>query len=87
MSGNWRLGIRASDSTHEAIERDGLWWTPGSYASGATADYSNAAATQEVGWYSENSSNGTKAVGLKQANGLDVYDMSGNGLRVSSISK
>ena len=31
---------------------DGSSWTPGDYASGATADYNNASATQEVTWYS-----------------------------------
>jgi formylglycine-generating enzyme required for sulfatase activity len=31
-----------------------------------------------VGWYAENSSNGVKEVGKKQANELGIYDMSGN---------
>ena len=36
--------------------RDGSDWTPGNYASGATADYTNAGATGLVAWYSVNSS-------------------------------
>jgi formylglycine-generating enzyme required for sulfatase activity len=32
----------------------------------------------EVGWTQENSRDGTKGVGTKQANELGIYDMSGN---------
>jgi formylglycine-generating enzyme required for sulfatase activity len=56
---------------------DGLSWTPYNYASGATADYTNAAATGLVAWYSANCSS-TQAVGGKTANALGIYDMSGN---------
>ncbi len=76
----WELAARykGNDRSHRAISRGGLWWTRGNYASGATADYNNASATQEVAWYSANSGSTTKDVGLKRANGLGVYDMSGN---------
>ena len=79
-SNEWELAARykGNDSSDGAISRGGLNWTPGSYASGATADYNNASATQEVAWYSANSGGSTKDVGLKRANGLGVYDMSGN---------
>lgn len=79
-SNEWELAARykGSDSSHGAISRGGLWWTPANYASGATADYSHASATQEVAWYGANSGKEAKSVGLKRANGLGVYDMNGN---------
>jgi formylglycine-generating enzyme required for sulfatase activity len=58
--------------------RDGSDWTPGDYASGATADYNDAPATDAVAWYSVNSGSSTHPVGQKKANALGVYDMSGN---------
>jgi formylglycine-generating enzyme required for sulfatase activity len=54
------------------------YWTPGDYASGATADYTNEAATEAVAWYSANSPSGTQDVALLAPNGLGLYDMSGN---------
>ena len=51
------------------------YWTPGDYASGATADYNDAAATSAVAWYSQGE---LKAVAGKAANQLGIYDMSGN---------
>ena len=57
---------------------NGSSWTPYNYASGATADYTNAAATGLVAWYSANSGSVTHAVGGKTANALGIYDMSGN---------
>jgi len=59
---------------------DGSNWTPGNYASGATADYSDTTTTENVavfGSYS-GSSNSTAAVKSKAANALGCYDMSGN---------
>jgi sulfatase modifying factor 1 len=56
---------------------DGSNWTPYNYASGATADYTNATATELVAWYGANCSS-TQAVGGKTANALGIYDMSGN---------
>lgn len=57
---------------------DGTNWTPYNYASGATTDYTNEAATDLVGWDSVNSGAITKAVGSLAANTLGLYDMSGN---------
>jgi len=51
------------------------YWTPGDYASGATADYNDAAATSTVAWYSQAE---LKAVAGKAENQLGIYDMSGN---------
>jgi formylglycine-generating enzyme required for sulfatase activity len=41
-------------------------------------DYSGSDHLKEVGWYGENSYGETKPVGLKFANELGFYDMSGN---------
>jgi hypothetical protein len=54
---------------------NGLSWTPYNYASGATADYTNATATGLVAWTNCSS---TQVVGGKIANALGIYDMSGN---------
>jgi formylglycine-generating enzyme required for sulfatase activity len=40
--------------------------------------YSGSNMVSEVGWTQENSRDGTKGVGTKQANELGIYDMSGN---------
>ena len=68
-SAEWELAARY---------RDGRSWTPDNYASGASASTDNAAATQAVAWYKANAGGSTKNVGLKRANGLGLYDMSGN---------
>lgn len=67
------------NNTSSLTITEGYYWTPGDYASGATAYYNDAAATMAVAWYTANTSNtGTKEVGLKDANALGLYDMSGN---------
>ena len=58
--------------------KDGRVWTPRHYASGATANTDNAAATQAVAWYSANAGGSTRNVGTLAANALGIYDMSGN---------
>jgi len=40
--------------------------------------YAGSDKLKEVGWYNENSHGETKPAGLKDANELDLYDMSGN---------
>jgi formylglycine-generating enzyme required for sulfatase activity len=61
---------------------DGKIWTPFNFASGAGADYTNAAETEKVAWYNDSNVSAntrtTATVGTKAANQLGVYDMSGN---------
>lgn len=45
---------------------------------GLPYEYAGSDQLKEVGWFNENSHGETKAVGLKWANDLGLYDMSGN---------
>ncbi len=63
---------------YAASYKDGTSWTPYNYASGATAPYTDSAATDIVAWYDDNSGDSTHDVGTKNPNALDIYDMSGN---------
>lgn len=77
----WELAARyqGNNSSNGAINKGGLFWTPGNYASGATAAYTHAPATGAVAWYSGNSDNSTHPVkSILQKNALGLYDMSGN---------
>ena len=53
-------------------------WAARGGASSQGYIYSGSNDVNAVAWYYDNSSNGTKAVGLKAANELGIYDMSGN---------
>ena len=67
-------GIRGSASLTA-----GYYWTPGDYASGATADNTNETETRAVSWYKSGATaEMPKDAGLKNFNGLNIYDMSGN---------
>lgn len=69
-----------------ASYQDGTVFTPADWASGATANTSDAVATGNVAWYRDNalantdgsSSFKTWPVGQKAANQLGIYDISGN---------
>ena len=54
---------------------DGSSWTPGNYASGATADYNNASECARVAVYGKSSAAVVKS---KDPNALGCYDVSGN---------
>ena len=76
----WELAARfIEDSNNDGDISDSGEYYPGDYASGATANTSDATETQKVAWYSANSVAGTpKVVKGKTANALGLYDMSGN---------
>jgi len=79
----WELAARykGNDNSFSALEypiSSGQYWTPGNYASGATNAHTNAAATGQVAWYSDNSDSDTHEVKGKTPNQLGLYDMSGN---------
>jgi len=53
-------------------------WEYAARSGGQSQKYSGGSDVNSVAWYSGNSGNTTHAVGTKQANGLGLYDMSGN---------
>jgi formylglycine-generating enzyme required for sulfatase activity len=75
----WELAARyVDDSDGDGSITEAGQHYDGNYASGATDDYNNATATQQVAWYSVNSSTRTHKVAQKSANALGLHDMSGN---------
>jgi sulfatase modifying factor 1 len=84
-SNEWELAARykGNDNSNGAIEKGGLYWTPSTYASGATAYAANKSGvinsnenpTKEVAVYNTTY---TAQVTSKKANALGLYDMSGN---------
>ncbi|UTC66456.1 MULTISPECIES: SUMF1/EgtB/PvdO family nonheme iron enzyme [unclassified Treponema] len=75
----WEYAARwqGSDTTN-AVQYDDVWLTKLNSASGAKADWNDAAETGAVTWYSGNSGSKTHPVGKKRANALGLCDMSGN---------
>ena len=67
-----------NDSSISGLLTSGYYWTPGDYASGATAGVSDTTATDLVAWYNSNSSSSAHAIKGKAANTLGLRDMSGN---------
>jgi formylglycine-generating enzyme required for sulfatase activity len=86
---NWPSGWNTE--THNNIQCD---WTADGYrlpteaeweyaarASGSgpqTVAWAGSSSVDEVGWYADNSGSRTHPVGQKKANGIGLYDMSGN---------
>ena len=60
-----------TESEWEYAARGGIYWKKG-------YEYVGSNTLKEVGWYNENSHAETLPVGMKQANHLGLYDMSGN---------
>lgn len=82
-SGEWEMAARWRNEAGEgSIPLGGRHWTPGSYASGAYGPYYYHDASDEVAWYQFSDDHGsfstTHPVGMKKANDLGLYDMSGN---------
>ena len=75
----WEYAARwqGSDSTN-ADKYGEVWLTKLNSASGAKADWNNAAETKAVAWYGANSDSKTHPVGEKRKNALGLHDMSGN---------
>ena len=75
----WEYAARwqGSDKTN-AAQYDDVYLTKLNSASGAKADWNDAAETGAVAWYRGNSGNKTYPVGKRRANALGLHDMSGN---------
>lgn len=80
----WEMAARWKNdttTTNGSIYVGGRYWTPGNYASGATANYFHEGETRAVAWYSYgagDSRNYTRPVAMLLPNHLGIYDMSGN---------
>ena len=75
----WELAARwRTDFTNTVEGYSNPWFTQGDSASGATADYNDAAATGLVAVYDTTSTAVVKSKGIAGANSLGLYDMSGN---------
>jgi formylglycine-generating enzyme required for sulfatase activity len=88
-SDEWELAAKWQGTTPwpvsntNSITKNGYYFTPGDSASGATANTSDATASNLVAWYTNSTDfpGGTKktqTVGQKAPNVLGLYDMSGN---------
>jgi uncharacterized repeat protein (TIGR02543 family) len=78
-SNEWELAARwRNDAVNTESGYENPYFTKGDSASGAAANYNDATETGKVAWYRGNSSSKTQPVKGKGANGLGLYDMSGN---------
>ncbi len=81
LAGRWEGAEPLSDG---AVYREPWYWTPGSHAAGAHADYRDVEATGAVAWYWDNAGVGegaailSRPVATREANALGLYDLSGN---------
>ncbi|MDH5717326.1 MAG: SUMF1/EgtB/PvdO family nonheme iron enzyme [Spirochaetia bacterium] len=78
-SNEWEIAARyIDDANNDGDIIDAGEYYPGTYASGATADYNDTIATGNVAWYDGNSGLVSQNVATKTANAFGLYDMSGN---------
>jgi formylglycine-generating enzyme required for sulfatase activity len=79
-SDEWELAARwqGKAGLTNFVYYDGYFYTEGNSASGAEADYDDAAATSAVGWYNLPDETTAQPVKGKDPNALGLYDMSGN---------
>jgi len=71
--------ISATQPVHaNYVEKDGIYYTKGNSASGATAENTDASATSAVAVYDVSSTAVVKSKGASGANSLGLYDMTGN---------
>ncbi|MBI9105439.1 MAG: SUMF1/EgtB/PvdO family nonheme iron enzyme [Spirochaetales bacterium] len=72
-------GYRLPTEGERYFAATGRGITPYNFASGASADYSDAAATQKVAWYGVNAGGHTHVVGTTDnSSAMNLWDMSGN---------
>ena len=75
----WEYAARWQGSNKtNAAQYGEVWLTKLNSASGAKADWNDAAETGAVAWYGGNSGSKTHPVGKRRANALGLHDMSGN---------
>ena len=78
----WEYAARRQNNNENAVNYgeggSEVYLTKLNSASGAKADWNDAAETGAVAWYSDNSERKTHPVGKKRANALGLHDMSGN---------
>jgi formylglycine-generating enzyme len=85
--GRWDLVAKGFNGGSSSLS-ERLYWYPGDYASGATAPYTDSAATGQAAWYDANSGgvthdvsyydNSTGKLHGKAENALHMSDVSGN---------
>ena len=77
-TGNVAPTVNASANGYRLPSEKEWEWAARGGVSSKGYTYSGSNVSNDVAWTSENSSDGTKAVGAKAANELGIYDMSGN---------